>query len=475
MPMMTGAQYKESLKDGRLTYIDGDQVTDPANHPLLKTAVDVAARVYDSFYSAEPGAYNPTYIIPKSLEEFRERQAKLSKGISDMSLGTTGVSLLALTSAAATLGTLDPDYRDRIYAYVDYCRERDLRCAEVITDSKGHRKKRPNEQSDPDFYVHVVDRNANGVFITGAKMHISAASIEHELVIMPTKAMYPGEEDYAIACAVPVNAHGVSIIDMTYAPRGEDVRHYPISGKVNCPEGFVIFDNVFVPYERVFLDGETAHAATLAHSLGLWERAAGLGDAGEHADREVGMAALLAEANGVADDPRIKDQLANLVVYATMCRAAGEAAMVNATKTADGNMMPSPLFVSALKYFKSEFRAKLLDIQHDIAGDQLVNAPTVADFENPELRASLSSMFAAPGFTPEDRLRLFHYVRDTTADAYGGWSFVTGQLAGGGQHAQRIVTMRQYDMEHAKEIARRAVGIGKYAKKGEDNWRPISL
>ena len=473
MPMMTGAQYKESLKDGRLTFIDGDQVTDPANHPLIKTSVDVAARVYDSFYDADPGASNPIYIIPKSLEEFRDRAERLSKGVTDMTLGTTGVSLLALTSAAAKLGELNPAYRERIYAYADYCREHDLRCAEVITDAKGHRKKRPNKQSDPDFYVHVVDRNADGIFITGAKMHISASSIEHELVIMPTKAMYPGEEDYAIACAVPVNARGVSIIDMTYAPRSEDIRHYPVSGKVNCPEGFVIFDNVFVPNERVFLDGEVAHAATLAHSLGLWERAAGLGDAGAHADREVGMAALLAEANGVADLPRIKDQLANLVVYATMCRAAGEAAMVNATQTEDGNMLPSPLFVSALKYFKSEFRARLLDIQHDIAGDQLVNAPTVGDFEHPDLHDSLEQTFAAPGFTAEDRLRLFHYMRDTTADAYGGWAFVTGQLAGGGQHAQRIVTMRQYDMDHAKELARRAVGIGEYRKRGEENWKPL--
>lgn len=473
MPMMTGEQYKASLRDGRLTFIDGDQVTDPARHPLLKTAVDVAARVYDSFYSAEPDAFNPIYIIPKSLEEFRDRAERLSKGITDMTLGTTGVSLLALTSAAARLGQLNPAYKERIHAYVDYCRENDLRCAEVITDAKGHRKKRPNKQSDPDFYVHVVDRNSEGVFITGAKMHISASSIEHELVIMPTKAMYPGEEEYAIACAVPVNARGVSIIDMTYAPRSEDVRHYPVSGKVNCPEGFVIFDNVFVPYERVFLDGEVQHAATLAHSLGLWERAAGLGDAGAAADREVGMAALLAEANGVADHPRIKDQLAQLVVYATMCRAAGEAAMVNATRTEDGNMLPSPLFVSALKYFKSEFRAKLLDIQHDIAGDQLVNAPTVGDFEHPDLHEAMQEAFAAPGFTAEDRLRLFHYVRDTTADAYGGWAFVTGQLAGGGQHAQRIVTMRQYDMERAKALARRAVGIGEFRKSGEENWKPL--
>src|SRR5262245_44727774 len=191
MPMMTVAQYEESLKDGRLTYIDGDQVTDPANHPLLKTAVDVAARVYDSFHSADPGAFNPAYIIPKSLDEYRDRAEKLSHGVTDMTLGTTGVTLLALTTAAAKLGEVNPAYQERIYKYVEYCRTHDLRCAEVITDAKGHRKKRPNKQSDPDFYVHVVDRNADGIFITGAKMHISASSIEQELVIMPTKAMYP--------------------------------------------------------------------------------------------------------------------------------------------------------------------------------------------------------------------------------------------------------------------------------------------
>jgi 4-hydroxybutyryl-CoA dehydratase/vinylacetyl-CoA-Delta-isomerase len=420
--MLTGAQYKESLKDGRATYIDGDRVTDPANHPLLKTAVDVSARVYDSFYSADPGAFNPLYIIPRSLEEYRERGRKLAEGESDMALGTTSTIILALSTAAAELGHLKPEYRERIYNFIDYARKNDLRCAEVVTDSKGHRKKRPNQQSDPDFYVHAVDRNADGVYITGAKMHISAASIEHELVVLPTKAMRPGEEEYAIACSVPVNAPGVSIIDATYAPRGEDVRHYPISSKRNCPEGFVIFDHVFVPNERVFLDGEVSHATTLAHSLGLWERAAGIEHSGDAADRQVGMAALLAEANGVADEPHIRDKLATLVIWATMCRAGGEAAMVNARTNEDGNMSPSPLFVSALKYYRSEFTARVIDILHDIAGTLVVNAPTMADFDNPELRPALEESLATNGFTAEERLKLFHYLRDTTADAYGGCS-----------------------------------------------------
>jgi 4-hydroxybutyryl-CoA dehydratase/vinylacetyl-CoA-Delta-isomerase len=460
--MLTGDQYRASLRDGRATYIDGERVTDPATHPLLKTSVDVAAKVYDSFYSPDPDAYNPLYIIPHSIDEFHDRARKLGTGESDMALGTTSTVILALSTAAAELGKLRPEYRERIYNFIDYARKADLRCAEVVTDSKGHRKKRPNQQSDPDFYVHVVDRNANGVYITGAKMHISASSIEHELVVLPTKAMRPGEEDYAIACSVPVNAPGVSIIDTTYAPRGEDVRHYPVSGKRSCPEGFVIFDHVFVPNERVFLDGETSHAAVLAHSLGLWERAAGVEHAGQAADRQVGMAALLAEANGIAEEPHIKDKLASLVIYATMCRAGGEAAMANATTNADGNMSPSPLFISALKYYKSEFNARLIDILHDIAGTLVVNAPTVADFENPELHDGLAAALATPGFSAEDRLRMFHYLRDTTADAYGGWAFVTGSLAGGGQHAQRLVTMRHYDMERAKDLAKRSMGIGGY-------------
>ena len=391
--MMTGEQYKESLKDGRSTYLDGKRVTDPANEPRLKAAVQAAADVYDSFHSDEPDAFNPIYIMPKSIEEFREREQLLAKGKGDMTLGTTGVILLTLATAAPELAKLKPVYREAIYEYIDYARKNDLRCAESITDAKGHRKRRPGKQDDPDFYVHVVDRTSDGVYINGCKMHISGSSVGHEQVVLPTKAMRPGEEEYAIACAVPVNAPGVSVIDTTYAPYGEqDPRNFPVSGHRSSPEGFVIFDNVFVPNERIFLDGEVQQAAVLAHSLGLWERAAGVTHGGAGLEREVGMAALLAEANGVENDPHIKDALATLVIHSTMCKAAGEAAMANGQQNEDGILTPSPLYISALKYYKNEFHAKLLDILHDIAGTLTVNAPTFADFEHPDLHDGLEAM-----------------------------------------------------------------------------------
>ena len=228
------------------------------------------------------------------------------------------------------------------------------------------------------------------MYINGCKMHISGSSVGHEQVVLPTKAMRPGEEEYAIACAVPVNAPGVKVIDTTYAPYGEqDPRNFPVSGHRSSPEGFVIFDNVFVPNERIFLDGEVQQAAVLAHSLGLWERAAGVTHGGAGLEREVGMAALLAEANGVENEPHIKDALATLVIHSTMCKAAGEAAMANGQQNEDGIVTPSPLYISALKYYKNEFHAKLLDILHDIAGTLTVNAPTFADFEHPDLHDGL--------------------------------------------------------------------------------------
>lgn len=458
MATMTGDQYRASLRDGRALFIEGERVDDPATHPLLKTAVDAAAAVYDRFYDADPKSFSPIYIVPKSKEEQEERVQKL-KGGTDMCAGTSSVSVLALATAAPDLAKAKPEYRDRIMKFIDYVRDNDLRCAEAVTDAKGNRRLRPAQQDDPDMYVHVVDRNADGIFITGCKMHISASPIEHELVIFPTKAMRPGEEAYAVSCAIPVNAPGVSIINTTYAPHGEDLRHFPISGRINSPEGFIILDRVFVPNDRVFLDGEVEHAATLAYALGLWERAGGGTHERTGEDRLVGLAALCAEAAGIENEPHIHDKLSTLMIFATMCRAGEEAAWSNAVKNADGNLLPSSLFISATKYYHSELNDRMVDILHDIAGMLVVNAPTMADYDNPDLKDSLDRVMSTPGWNTEDRLKLYHYIRDTTADAYGGWASVTGKQAGGGPYAQRLVTMRNYNLERAKDLARRSVGL----------------
>src|ERR1051325_2671582 len=307
MPMMTGEQYRQSLLDGRKCYIDGELIKDPFDHPLLSRAAQNVARTYDRFYDDAPDAFHPMYTIPRSREDLDKRMAAL--GQSDITAGTTA-ACMALVEVAPELGKLKPEYRERVYAFFEYCKANDVRCSEAITDAKGHRKKRPAEQDDPDAYVRVVDRQADGIVISGAKLHITGAPLVHEQVVLPTKSMRMGEEDYAVACSVPTNAEGLKIVNTTNAPRGgDDSRHYPISSRSNMPEGLLIFDNVFVPMERVFLDGEVSHAAALAHALGLWERSNAGAYSGSSADRLVGLAALLAEVNGAGDRREIRDAL----------------------------------------------------------------------------------------------------------------------------------------------------------------------
>jgi 4-hydroxybutyryl-CoA dehydratase/vinylacetyl-CoA-Delta-isomerase len=296
--------------------------------------------------------------------------------------------------------------------------------------------------------------------VRGAKLHITAASLGHDLMTIPTKSMKAGEEDYAIAAMIPVNAPGVKIINTTYAPRHEDIRDFPVSGRVNTPEGFVIFDDVFVPNERILLDGEVSSAALFAHSLGLWERLGGLTGMADGADVLVGLAQLVAEANGLAGQAHIKEKISEMIIHATVVRACYEAAIAHSSTGVFGAAFPNELYTNAGKYTGAAAYNLMVRHLHDIAGGAIVTAPAISDLENAEVghlaRKYMSTMDGVDG---EYRTRLFHAIRDLTADSYGGWLQVTNIQAGGGLYAQRIVTRKHYDLDGAKHKALVAGGL----------------
>ena len=189
--MLTGEQYLSSLDDGRITYYEGHQVKDLLSEPAFSVPAHAIAAGYDRCYSSEPGATNPLVIAPRSPEELRERAGVISE--MDLALNVTYQSLMTLLTAAPRLHGVDPVYVNRLQAYVDDSIAGDIRIAECITDAKGNRAHAPAKQEDPDSYVHVVDRRSDGVVIRGAKLHISAASWCHDLLVMPTKSMKAGE------------------------------------------------------------------------------------------------------------------------------------------------------------------------------------------------------------------------------------------------------------------------------------------
>lgn len=456
--MLTGEQYKESLRDGRRIYQDGKLVVDLDTDPLLAPALGAVAAGYDEYYRPDADAVNPLVEAPRSIEELRDRVPILTT--MDLLLNVTYQSLMTLVVAAARLGDAHPGFVARINAYVAQARRDDIRIAECITDSKGDRSKAPAAQDDADQYVRVVERRDDGVVIRGAKLHISAAPFAHHLLVMPTKSMKPGEEDYAIACAVPVNAPGVHVVSRTVQARGGDDRDYPVSSGRSMPDGFVIFDDVFVPNELVFLDGVAAQAGIFAHSLGLWERLGGTAVMVEQADEMVGLAQLIAEANGTARVSHIREKIDEMMIHATILRAGMEAAIGNAHTTPEGYYYPDDLYTNATKYVGAANFNLMVRHLHDIAGGGVITTPSMADLDNPDIGPQLRKYLTGASEVGGDtRAKLFHAIRDATADAYGGWHLVTNVQSGGGLFAQRLVTRKHYDLERAKRLARHAANL----------------
>jgi 4-hydroxybutyryl-CoA dehydratase/vinylacetyl-CoA-Delta-isomerase len=452
--MLTGAEYRASLADGRRVYADGQLVEDVASHPDFAVPVATAATGYDRFWKPE-GGVNAFLKPPESAEELRQH----GKVHTDQLTHGAFTCLMTLLTAADRISEARPQGSEAIRAFVDDALRRDIRMVETITDAKGDRSLPPGKQADPDAYLRVVERRRDGVVIRGAKLHVSLAAMAHEMMVIPTKAMKPNEGDYAIACAVPLNAPGVKTVSVGTPPRG-DLRDSPIGAIRYNPQCFVIFEDVFVPAERVFLDGETEHAASFAHALGLWLRAGSLARAADEADAMVGMAQLVAEANGLEKIPHIREKITDMALHATIVRATYEASMSDGKVQPNGLVLPNEVYANAGKYVAAAEHGLMIRHLLDIAGGSALTAPSNADFENPETGDLLRKYMATkPEVDGLYRARLFHAVRDLTVSAYAGYH-VSGQLlGGGGLNAQRVVMRGRYDLDRARQLAREQAGL----------------
>jgi 4-hydroxybutyryl-CoA dehydratase / vinylacetyl-CoA-Delta-isomerase len=467
MGLKTPAEYIESLRDGRVTYWDGERIDDITTHPKFKTPIAVACGDYDyanparrevmTYRTEEGEVAHRVFQIPRSEADL-ERRIEL---MHDMSIagGVTGV-FMALMSVKDAVAEVNPQYADNIERMYRHVRDNDLRAAEVITDPKGDRSRRAHEQDDPDLYVRIVSRSDEGIVVRGAKLHITAASLVHELVVMPTKGMRQDETDYAVSFSVPVNAKGVSIINRSFAAPELNAFDYPASGHHSMPEGFVVFDDVFVPWDRVFLAGEVQLASRLAQSLGLWERTGGLVGAVGTSRLFVGLAQLVTEMQGKERDAHCQSTIAELICYAEMLRMSLEFARTNYETTPTGMIHPNSLAINTAKYYYAANYHEAVKHLQDLAGGLVLTLPSEADLRNEASgRYIRKYLHTKNSVDVETRMRVYNLIRDLTADAYGGWHLVVALQAGGGLSAQRVMMNRIYDMAGAKAAALAAAGV----------------
>lgn len=467
MGLKTPEWYKESLRDGRQIYIAGESVPDITQNEHFKVAVDNCAEDYNyedpetrdlRVYETEDGTLaHRIFKVPTSEEDLYKRIEMGS--ITSIATAVTAV-LMALYNVKDQLAAVNGQYAENVENIYKYCRDNDMRADQCITDAKGDRSRHPKDQDDPDLYTRIVDKNQDGIVVRGAKLHITGAALVHEQTVMPTKSMGPGEEQWSVSFSIPTNAPGVKIANRAYADPDLSEMDYPHSARKNAPEGFVIFEDVLVPWDRVFLAGEHELAGVFAQSLGLWERIGGLKSMVANSRLMVGMAQMLTKYNGINKAGHIQEKIAEMVFHAEMLRMALESAIRNYKVTPEGMYYPDPLSINVGKYYGASHYHKIVGILHDMSGGLVVTMPLEADLENEELSKPLRKyLHTQSSHDVEDRIRMYNLIRDLTADSYGGWKLVTELAAGGGLAAQRIMTLRQYDFATAEEDAKRAAGI----------------
>jgi len=466
MALKRPEDYVASLNDGRVTYWDGEKIPDITKHPRFRVPIALTAEDYRyddpalgdlrRYKTEDGGDAHRIFQIPRNTEELNKRVELLGH----TSIGTAVSSVfMALMSVKDEVAAVNPQYGENIERMYRYCRDNDLRGAEVITDPKGDRKRRAHEQDDPDLYVRIVERRKDGIVVRGAKLHITAASVIHELVVMPTKGMRQDETAYAVSFSVPVNTPGVSIINRNFAPAELNAFDYPASSHHSMPEGFVVFDDVFVPWERVFLAGEVQLASKLAQSLGLWERTGGVIGAVDQSELFVGLAQLVTEMQGKESDAVAQASIAELITYAQMLKMSLDYACQHYEKTASGMVYPNTLAINAAKYYYAANYHNAVKCLHDLSGGLVLTLPGEKDLRNPESGKYIRKyLHTKPSVDVEQRMRVYNLIRDLTADAYGGWHLVVALQAGGGLSAQRFMMSRTYDIAAAKRKALAAAG-----------------
>jgi 4-hydroxybutyryl-CoA dehydratase/vinylacetyl-CoA-Delta-isomerase len=406
------------------------------------------------------------FLVPRTAEDLVLRSRLIAESARNYytfpplikEIGTD--CLFALSIVAAEMDRKgSTGYSDRVARYLAYCRDNDLAMAVAQTDVKGDRGRRPSEQADPDLYVRVVEEREDGIVVRGAKAHTTNAVFANEILVIPTRAMAAADSDYAVAFAVPANAEGVHLLA---SPRGSSTPStfdHPISARGKMVESLTVFDDVFVPWDRVFMYREWEFAGPLAKTFVEFHRFTAISYKAPLLDLLVGMASLVAEANGIQRAGHVRDKLARLVMYSAQVKGLTLAA-AHACTLKEGIAVPDPIYTNAAKYFFANgYHEAVRDVQ-DIAGGLVVTAPDEADWAVPETRKYMEKYLAgSSAMSAEERLRLINLVRDVTASSLGGYLEVLAIHAEGSLEAQKITVLQDFDFDVARRYAANLSGI----------------
>jgi 4-hydroxybutyryl-CoA dehydratase / vinylacetyl-CoA-Delta-isomerase len=482
--LMSGDEYRESLrKYCPVVYMDGHRVESVVDEPALKPGVNALAFTYD--YALKPELAPLALANQSKRNRIVSRMLHINESSGDLLNKLEAVRVLcqetgcaqrylahdAVNGIAQAVARIDDargstELRARFEDYLANVQDRDLSLGVAMTDAKGDRSKKPHEQANPDTYVHVVERNAKGIVISGTKAIVTGAPYMHELLVMPSRNMGRDDADFAVCCAVPIDAKGLTVVARPAGRPGEKLEHGSalFSRKYGQSTGVVIFDRVFVSWERVFYEGEWEHSHVLTYSYATHHRHSCIAARAGFGDLLIGAGALMCEANGF--DPgtksNLREPMVELIKITEGFFACGVAASVYATQDPhSGSFMPEPVFSNIGKLLLATQIYDMHRLAHEVSGGLIVALPGPDEDHNPVTAATLSEVLRANPAVPYDkRIETARFIEDLTASYQGGWYSVISLHGGGSPAAMKQEIWRNYPVGTKVELVERLLERG---------------
>ncbi|MFQ7235509.1 MAG: 4-hydroxyphenylacetate 3-hydroxylase family protein [Enterococcus hulanensis] len=480
--MMKRDEYVKSLKEKNMdVYVMGEKVEDTITHPIIEPSLNSVGMTYEMAQEEEYEELMTatSSLTGKKINRFTHihqstddliKKVKMQRllGQKTASCFQRCVGMDAANAMFSTTFECDQahgtNYHERFTKYWEMVQENDWVVDGAMTDPKGDRGKSPSQQSDPDMYLRVVERREDGIVVRGAKAHQTGMVNSHEVMVMPTVAMKEADKDYAVAFSVSVDTPGILMI---YGRQSCDTRKLEPNADIDLGnkqfgghEALVVFEDVFVPNERIFMDGEYDFSGMLVERFASYHRQSYGGCKCGVGDVLIGATALSAEYNGVAKASHIKDKIIEMNHLNETLYSCGIACSCQGKKTASGNYYVDTLLANVCKQNVTRFPYEISRLAEDIAGGLMVTLPSQLDFDNPELRPYIDKYLKGiDGVSTEDRMRILRLIENMTLGAAAVGYRTESMHGAGSPQAQRVMIARQANVEHKKECAKKIAGI----------------
>ncbi len=476
MSLKTPEEYRKSLQELNLeVYLFGEKLTENIhNHPIIKPSVESIAKTYDL---AQDPEYKEILTAESHLTgEEISRFTHIHQSVQDLVKKTkmnrvlgrkTGscfqrcVGMDALNAISIVTYKIDEEkdtnYYGRFVDFLEYVQKNDLACTGAMTDTKGDRSLRPSEQEDPDQYLHVVEEGDDGIVVRGAKAHQTGSINSHELIVMPTRNMREEDEDYAISFAIPSDTEGLKYI---YGRHSSDLRKLREekmdmgNSKYSGQEALIVFDEVFVPWERVFLYKDYEFASDLVEKFSSYHRQsysckAGVGDV------LIGATSKIAEYNGVKDSSQIQDKLTEMNHLNETIHSCSLACAHEGEETSSGTYYVDPLKSNICKLNVTRYPYRLARLATDIAGGLIATLPSQKEYENPETKEYVKKYLQGKyDKKTENRMRILRLIENLTIGTGANFYLCESVHGAGSPMAQRLMINRLENIEEKEEAAK---------------------